>query len=134
MAKREWKGINVNEATFQGKVIGDPVVSDAGNGKLVAFINLRAFTGELGANQQWVETPMEIPLLVMNPNKAKVVDNYVKDGRELYVKAYYKAWEEEDKTPRHAFVVTLLKLGNSPYDPNRDKTSGGGMPTIPFPE
>jgi hypothetical protein len=109
--QREWIGITLNECAFQGIVTGDPTIVDGANGKC-AFMNLRTIVGELAANGQWVDTTVMVPLVVMDGRKVEVIEKYVKDRRQLYVNAYYKAWKDGQGQPKHGLVVTKMKLGS----------------------
>lgn len=124
--QREWIGITLNECAFQGIVTGDPKIVEGANGKC-AFINLRTIVGELTANKQWVDTAVMVPLVVMDGRKVEVVEKYVKDRRQLYVNAYYKAWADGQGQQRHGLVVTKMKLGSKgrPTDPD------AGAPGLP---
>jgi len=110
--EREWIGITVNDASFQGIVTGDPIIVNTPNGSKCAFIDLKTITPELSANGQWVDTPVLVPLVVMDSRKVDVIEKYVKDRRQLYVRAYYKAWKDADGTNRHGLIVTQMKLGS----------------------
>jgi len=126
MSEREFIGIEDNECVFQGKVLEDPQISEG-----YAFMKLRCTTGELGVNGQWVDTPMEIPLMASSPNAVKTITNHVKAERRLKVNCYYKAWVDANGAHSHAFVVTRLKLGRKPYDGPRNQGQGG--PSVPPP-
>lgn len=123
---KEFIGIEDNECVFQGKVLADPQF----NGDY-AFLTLRVTTGELGTNGQWVDTPMEIPLMASSPNVVKTLQNHVKAERRLKVNCYYKAWKDESGAHHHAFVVTRMKLGRKPYD--GPKNQGQSGPSVPPP-
>ena len=127
MAK-EFIGIEDNQCVFIGKVLEDPQITGDGN---YAFITLRATTGELGANGQWVDTPMRIPLMATNPSAIKTIQNHVKAERQLKVDCYYKSWTDGNGNPQHAFVITRMKLGTKPYEPPADQQGGG--PAVPPP-
>lgn len=118
-------GLTDNYGSFTGRVRGEPQFVPSGNGE-VAFLNLAVTVLESGANGQWAEVEQLVPLMVQDPNKANVVKRYVKDGKQLLVKTYYKSWEV-DGVMNHAHVVTTLKLGSDPYKPQAD----GHLPPLP---
>lgn len=122
-SKKEWRGITVNEASFLGKSVGDANIVEMQNGDKCAFINLRTYVNEQGANGQWAKTPMLVPLVVMDSRKAVVAEEYVQDGRELYVRAYYKAWKDVNGADKHGLIVTYLELGSKKFVPKEDTDS-----------
>jgi len=119
--RKEWKGITINEAMFQGKVMEDPVIVPTAGGNRCAFIKLRTFVNELAANGQWTEAPAYIPLVVMDQRKVEVVEKYVKSERELFVRSYFKTWQGGDGNMQHGFVVTQMKLGSKGFKPNTEE-------------
>jgi len=121
-------GLTNNEGSFVGRVKGDPSIVQAGNGE-IAFMNLAVVNLEMGANGQWAEVEQLVPLMVQDPNKVDVVKKYVKDGKQLLVKTYYKSWEVNG-AKNHAHVVTVLKLGSNPYKP-QNQQGGAGVPPLP---
>jgi len=126
--KREWKGITINEAMFQGKLLEDPVIVPTAGGNKCAFMKLRTFVNELGANGQWTEAPSFIPLVVMDPRKVDVVEKYVKAQRELFVRSYFKTWPDGNGNQQHGFVVTQMKLGSKGFNPNKEQPQSPPMP------
>lgn len=124
--QKEWIGITVNECFFQGIVTDDPQIVDGQNGKC-AFMNLRTIVGELAANGQWIDTSVLIPLVVMDGRKVDVIQKWVKDKRQLYVHAYYKAWEDGQGNKQHGLVVTKMKLGSK----GRPQEHNAGAPPLP---
>ena len=121
-------GLTNNEGSFLGRVKGDPMFVPAGNGE-VAFIKLAVVNLEMGANNQWTEVEQLVPLMITDPNKVDVIKKYVKDGKQLFVKTYYKSWEANG-TQNHAHVVTVLKLGSNPYKP-QNQQAAPGVPPLP---
>lgn len=122
--KKEFIDIEDNECVFQGKVLNDPQISGE-----YAFLTLRCTTGELGANGQWTDTPMEVPVMTNNQGHVKTIQNYVKAGRRLKVNCYYKAWTDGNGQHHHAFVITRMKLGGKPYEGPK----GQNGPNVPPP-
>lgn len=126
--QREWIGITLNDCMFQGIVTGDPQIVDGQNGEC-AFINLRTIVSELAANGQWVETPILVPLVIMDGRKVEVIKKYVKDRRQLNVNAYYKTWKDGQGQLKHGLVVTKMKLGSKGRP--EEQNTGQGAPPLP---
>ena len=116
MAGKEWKGIQVNQCVFLGKVVGDPETVAAANGNFI-FLTLRTYAASKDETGQWIETAIDVPLMV-EPGafSARAIENYVRDGRELYVTSAYKNWTDENGVLQHKMVVTNVKLGSKPYE------------------
>ena len=121
--QREFLGITQNECTFQGKVIGDPVIQNDN----YAFLQLKTSISEIGANGQWNDVIIQIPVITMDPKKVSVIQKYVKDGRELLLRTFYKPWVNEGQA-QHAFVIIKMSLGRKKYVP-KDKMPGA--PSLP---
>lgn len=132
MAERRFKGITINEASFQGEVVGDPVIVGTENNRC-AFINLATYVREMNQNQQWVDAEMTVPLLVLDQKKVESVEKYIKDGRILHVRAYYKAWQDQDGAEQHGMVVMNMQFGRARFDPDKYQNTGGGIPSVPMP-
>jgi len=120
---REFLGITQNECAFQGKVVGDPVIQNDN----YAFMQIKTQISEIGANGQWADTIIQIPLVTMDPKKVAVVQKYVQDGRELLINAFYKSWTAGGQ-PQHAFMIKKMTLGRKKWVP-RDQTPGA--PALP---
>jgi len=119
-------GLTDNYGSFTGRVRGEPQFVPSGNGEVV-FLNLAVTVLESGANGQWAEVEQLVPLMVQDQNKVSVVKRFVKDGKQLLVKTYYKSWEANG-VANHAHVVTILKLGSDPYKPQDGEAS---LPPLP---
>lgn len=120
------KGITHSESIFVGRVAEDPQITDT-----AAFFRLKTVNVEQGANNQFVEAVQEVPFLTMDKNKIKTVASYIKKGKQLLIKGYYKSWVDGNNAAQHAFIITLISLGP---DENYKPTSGGqrsGGPSIP---
>jgi hypothetical protein len=117
---REFLGIVHNDCHFQGKVHGDPVIQ----GDSYAFLWLKTTITEAGANGQWTDTIVEVPVITTNQKLVAVIEKYVKDGRELSIKTNYKPWVGQDNQAQHVFVIETggLKLGRRKYVPDENKT------------
>jgi len=122
-------GLTDNYGSFTGRVRGEPQFVPSGNGE-IAFLNLATTVVEAGANGQWTEVEQIVPLMVQDPNKASVVKRYVKDGKQLMVKTYYKSWEANG-VMNHAHVVTVLKLGSDAYKQQNNASADGNLPPLP---
>ena len=117
--QKKFNGLIINEALFQGRVIEDPQIVQGGAGEC-AWIKLETIVGELSANGQWIDSEQVVPLLVLEEKKVNVVKQYVKEGRELLVWCYYKTWTVDGQI-NHGLVVTKLKLGRTPYQPQQEQ-------------
>ena len=120
---REFLGITQNECTFQGKVVGDPVIQSDN----YAFMQLKTTIAEMGINGQWNDIPVQIPVMTTDPKKVAVIQKYVKDGRALLLRTYYKPWVAEGQ-PQHAFMIIKLSLGSKKWEPQAQ-----GVPTPQLP-
>lgn len=127
--QRDWIGITINDCTFQGIVTGGPQIVATTNGKC-AFLNLRTIVGELASNGQWVDTPVIVPLVVMDGRKVEVIEKYVKDKRQLLVNAYYKSWKDGQGQTQHGLIVTKMKLGSKGRPAEQNAAQG----SLPMPE
>ena len=123
---REFLGITQNECTFQGKVIGDPVIS----GDTYAFLQLKVAVSEIGANGQWTDTTIQIPIITMDARKVAVIQKYVQDGRELLLDTFYKSWVQ-DGAPQHAFMIKKMTLGRKKWIPKEEYNQGAPTPGLP---
>ncbi len=108
-------GLTKNLCLFTGRAVGDPQFVPSGKGE-VAFINLKTYVREPQANGQWVDVEQVVPLMVTDQNKVEVIKKYVKDGKQLQIEAYYKAWEV-DGALQHALAVKNVELGANKYIP-----------------
>jgi single-stranded DNA-binding protein len=121
------KGISHNESTFIGRVAEDPQITDT-----AAFFKLKTTIVEQGANNQFVEALQEVPCLTMDKNKIKTVASYIKKGKQLLIKGYYKSWVDGNGALQHAFIITLISLGpDENYKPNSQGQRSGGSGSFP---
>lgn len=116
----EFLGITQNECTFQGKVVGDPVIQNDN----YAFLWLKTSIAEIGANGQWADVIIQIPVMTMDPKKVEVISKYVKDGRELLLNTFYKSWVNQG-TPQHAFMIKKMTLGRKKFVPQQEAATPG---------
>jgi len=121
--QREFLGITQNECTFQGKVVGDPVIQDDN----YAFLQLKTSISEIGANGQWNDVILQIPIITMDPKKVSVIQKYVKDGRELLLRTFYKPWVSNGQA-QHAFVIIKMSLGRKKFVPRDEAPGAPGLP------
>lgn len=118
---QEFLGITQNDCTFQGMVIGDPVIQ----GDNYAYFILRTSIREQDPNGQWVDTPSDIPMMTTDVGKVGTISSYIKDGRKLLLYAYYKPWMNAG-TPQHAFMIRQIKFG-----PKKREFNSGQAPGLP---
>ena len=121
--EREFLGVTQNQCTFQGKVVGDPIIQ----GDNYAFMYLKTVVTEQSANGQWNDVPVQIPIMTTDPRRVAAIQKYVHDGRELLVYTSYKPWMH-DNQPQHAFVLRNLQLGRKKWVP-KDQVSTPDLPT-----
>jgi len=121
---REFLGITQNECTFQGKVVGDPVIQNDN----YAFLQLKTTISEVGANGQWADVVVQIPIITMDPKKVAVIQKYVQDGRELLLLTFYKPWVTNGQA-QHAFSIKKMTLGRKKWVPKEDYNAGA--PPLP---
>ena len=115
MTTKEWRGIQVNQCVFLGKVIGNPEIIPVQNGNFV-FMTLRTYSASKDDTGNWIEIPVDVPLMVEPGSyQSKTAENYIQDGRELYVTCAYKNWIDENGAQQHKMMVTNIKLGSKPY-------------------
>ena len=121
--QREFLGITQNECTIQGKVMGDPVI----HGDNYAFMQIKTSISEIGANGQWVDTIINVPVMTMDPKKVDVIQKYVKDGRILLLYTFYKSWVNQG-AQQHAFMIKKMVLGAKKWEPDQQGTSTPALP------
>lgn len=119
---REFLGITQNECTFQGKVVGDPVIQSDN----YAFMQIKTSISEVGSNGQYNDVIIQIPVMTMDPKKVDVIRKYVKDGRELLLYTFYKTWVSEGQ-PQHAFMIKKMTLGRKKWVP-KDQAETPSLP------
>lgn len=120
---REYLGITMNECFLQGKVVGDPVIQSDD----YAFFQLKTSVREMGANGQWGDVIIQVPVITMDPKKVNLLREWVKDGRTLLVNAYYKSWVNQGQ-PQHAFIAKNISLGAKKWVPAEQGTTTPGLP------
>ena len=120
---REFLGVTQNECTFQGKVVGDPIIQNDN----YAFMHVKTSVSEVGANGQWNDVIIQIPVMTMDPKKVEVIRKYVQDGRELLLYTYYKPWVNNGQ-PQHAFMIKKLQLGRKKWVPDNQSSDTPPLP------
>lgn len=120
--KKKWRGIQINEVQLQGEITQDPVFSGE-----YAFMDLETTVTQRDANGQFVDLEQIVPLMVEpgSPN-LRVVRDYIKAGRKLHIQGQFKSWMAGGQK-NIAVVVTRIKLGDKPYEPNTE----GAVPMPP---
>jgi len=109
---KEFLGITQNSCTFQGKVIGDPVIA----AENYAFLLIRTAVSEQTAAGGWADVQIDVPIITTDPRKVATVKEFVKDGRELLIEAYYSPWMA-DGVPQHGFMIKKMSLGRKKFEP-----------------
>lgn len=109
---REFIGLSLNEMKLLGRVVGEPTIFSENS----AYLTLRTAVAEKQANGQWAETIIDIPVFSMETNVVSRIQQYVQDGRELMIDAYYKAWNT-DQGPQHGFFIKKMQLGRKKWIP-----------------
>lgn len=106
---KKWKGILVNHCMFQGEIVEDPVQN---NGYF--FMNLRTKIVNRDANGQYVESSLDVPLVVAPDGPTSVVQNHISAGRKLLAWCVYNNWQA-DGVVQHGFFIKNIDLGSKPY-------------------
>lgn len=116
MEKKEYRGVQVNHAMFQGTIIEDPIFS----GDYI-FLKLRTVNKGFDANGQYTETDQIVPLMIEPNGPVRVAKEHIATGRQLLAWTSYKSWVL-DGTEYHSFVVKSIDLGTKPYVPQKEAT------------
>jgi hypothetical protein len=118
-ATGEFTGMSFQDILFIGKVVSDPIVQDG-----YAFLTLRTYIRVKDANQQWTDTPQDVPIIFDDPNRIEnLVEKWIKADRTLLIKAEYKTWGNRNEN--HGFFVKVVKLGPKGGQQN---TTGRSIP------
>jgi len=120
---REFLGITQNDCTFQGKVIGDPIIQNDN----YAFMRIKTSIREMGTNGQWNDVIIEIPVMTTDPKKVASIQKYVKDGKTLLLNTNYKAWVNQGQQ-QHAFMIRNMEFGSNKWDPNKQDIQTPALP------
>lgn len=121
---REFLGLTQNECTFQGKVVGDPVIQSDN----YAFMQIKTAVSELAANGQWNDVVIKVPVITMDPKKVATIREYVKDGRTLLLHTYYKAWVDPQGQQQYAFVIKKMDFGPKKWVPRDQQVQTPALP------
>jgi len=122
----EQRDLTLNLCMHQGRAVSDPVIVPMGTTNKCAFLEIKTFVYEQNPNGQWTTNPINVPLVVLDQKKVGVVEKYVKKGKMLLVRCYYKSWHD-GQTDRHGMVVTKMDLGPMKAD-GRDEDMTGDLP------
>ena len=95
--------IMLNECQFMGRVREDPQSS----GENIFFF-LRTKCLHMDKNGQFTEIPQDIPMMVTPGGPINPVKNFVKAGKQLYVRCHYRFMEEYATV---VFVVERIMFG-----------------------
>lgn len=114
-----------NKSIFIGKTEGQPQIADQ-NGRKVASFVLVVNDRTRGANGQWVDRPMRVPIYAYDA-KAELVEKYVVAEHELTVECKYKNWDAQG-TLQHAFILLNVSFG---FKPKRDPVPQQAQPDAP---
>jgi single-stranded DNA-binding protein len=117
MSDKKWRGVQINEVRLMGVLPNDPQFITSADNLEWAFFELRTMVLETGANGQFQEADVDVPVIANTPDKVRVIKQYVKAGRQLYITGYYKNWDANG-TKHHAIFTTGIKLGRSPFTNN----------------
>lgn len=120
----EFLGITQNECTFQGVVQGDPTIFNENFARLI----LRTTISEQGANGQWNDIPVDVPIMTTEPGKVSSINQYIKDGRKLLIYAYYRSWMDQGAL-QHGFFIKKMVFGPKKWEPKSN--AGPSAPSLP---
>jgi hypothetical protein len=96
---------------FIGKVEDQPQIAEQ-NGRKQAFLVFVINDRTQGANGQWVDRPMRLPVYAYD-NKAELIEKYIVAGQELTIECKYKNWEAQGQM-QHAFILLNVSFGFKP--------------------
>lgn len=111
--------IRQNTCFFQGEVVSVTVHAEN-----FAVIMLRTIVNELAANGSWVNTPTDVPIMTTDPKKVAVIGKNIDAGRELFVDAYYKTWNDPAGNLEHGFMIKRWEFGD------KKRTQAGQVPPL----
>jgi hypothetical protein len=109
--KKKFTGITTNHCVFQGTIIADPTFNQG-----YGFMTLRTEVLQNDRNGQITRVEQMIPLIAEPSGPVNVVQQHVKEGREMQVWCQYKSWEVNG-TVNHGFIVRKIDLGRTPFRP-----------------
>ena len=121
--------MDLNQCTFIGKVVDVPKIATGGDGKKVAFLELLVNNRVQDANNQWVNQPIKVPVLIKEP-RVNSVEQYVGKDQELTITGYYQTWMQQDQL-RHCFIATNMSFGYKPKGDAAHKADAQG-PSYPI--
>jgi single-strand DNA-binding protein len=101
---------SLNKVTLIGRVGKDPEINKTQAGKTIASLSIATSeswkdknTGEKREKTEWHK------VVVYNENIAKVVQNYVKKGNQIYIEGALQTrkWQDKDSKDRYTTEVIL---------------------------
>lgn len=96
--------INLNEVVISGTVVSDPVFSGDGPGAW-GFLNIEtSYTIRL-PDGKFVDEPVVVPIVADQDRFTNTMRKYIKAGKALAVKGYYRNWMANG-AQQHGICVT----------------------------
>lgn len=105
-------GIFSNRNQYVGNVVADPQIVDDGAGNKTAYFSLETYVPLQNAAGQWNDVRIDVPIVVMDPNKVGMIEKYVQAKRQLLIEGYYMSWDDGAGGLAHGTVATVIKLGS----------------------
>lgn len=133
----------INKVILVGKVGVDPEVRTMGNGKIFANLTIATSDSWFDEKTQQNKEVTEWHRVVVYGSAAKIVQNYVRKGSQLYIEGKLKTrnWEDQSGKTNYmteihvdSFNGTLEMLGNPPAEknstpaPHKSSNSGNNPP------
>lgn len=115
--------MDYNKWVAVGKVEGTPQITMNGE-KKQASINFMVNDRAPGANGQWVDNLMRVPVYAMD-KKADLVEKYVVAGQELLIECKYKSWEVNGSL-QHGMILLNVIFGFKPKGSAEAGAPAGG--------
>ena len=103
--------MDFNKCTFIGKAEDKPQIREGKQKQ--AFFNLIVNDRVQGANGQWVDRPITVPIYATD-KKADIIGQYVVAGQELLIEGKYQSWKDGAGAVRHTITVYNVILGFKP--------------------
>lgn len=95
--------IDINEVILSGTVMEDPQIVGEGDGAW-AFIKLVTSFGERQPDGSYQDKEQVCQLVADVPHAVNTASKYIKAGKALAVKAYYKTWDAGGQI-NHGFFI-----------------------------
>lgn len=116
--------MNLNKAFFVGKVEGQPQITD-NQGTKRAFFTFVVNNRVQGANGQWVDSPVRIPIYA-DDRKANLIEQYVIADHQLLLECEYQNWMDADQL-QHSFKLLNVSFG---YKPRQEAAPTAAAPSM----